>query len=181
MNKQDIRNKIKVLRNNYDVNDLKTKSLKITNAFYKKYSCLNIFLLYYPIENEVNTIPLIDRLFVEGKEIYLPVVYDKYMIFKQFEGFDKLKAGKFGINEPAGKELDSLPDIMCIPGIAFDEKCNRIGYGGGYYDRYLAVENTIIKSAFAYEFQIIDKIKTENFDKAVDEIFTENCIIIRRV
>lgn len=180
MNKQDIRNKIKVLRNSYSCDELKDKSLQITNAFYKKYSFLNIFLFYYPIENEVNTLPLIEKLFAEGKDIYLPAVCGKNMIFKQFEGFDKLNTGKFGIYEPAGKELDTLPDIMCIPGVAFDESCNRIGYGGGYYDRYLAVENTIIKSAFAYEFQIIDKIETESFDKPVDEIFTENRIIIRR-
>ena len=181
MNKQDIRNKIKVLRNNYSNDELKDKSLKITNAFYKKYYFLNIFLFYYPIENEVNTLPLIERLCAEGKKIFLPVVRGKDMLFKQFEGFDKLHAGKFGIYEPAGKELDILPDVMCIPGVAFDKSCNRIGYGGGYYDRYLAVANTTIKSAFAYEFQVIDKIETENFDKAVDEIFTENRIIIRRV
>lgn len=180
MNKQDIRNKIKVLRNSYSYDELKVKSLYITNAFYKKYSFLNIFLFYYPIENEVNTLPLIERIYAEGKQIYLPVVCGKNMIFKRFEGFDKLYAGKYGIYEPAGKELNILPDIMCIPGVAFDENCNRIGYGGGYYDRYLAVENTIIKSAFAYEFQIIDKIATENFDKPVDEIFTENRIISRR-
>lgn len=180
MNKQDIRNKIKVLRNSYSCDELNVKSLKITNAFYKKYSFLNIFLFYYPIENEVNTLSLIERLFIEGKKIFLPVVCGKNMIFKQFEGFDKLNAGKFGVYEPTGKKLDILPDIMCIPGVAFDENCNRVGYGGGYYDRYLAVENTVIKSAFAYEFQIIDKIETESFDKPVDEIFTENRIIIRR-
>ncbi len=181
MNKQDIRNKIKVLRNSYPIDELKNKSLKITDAFYKKYSFLNIFLLYYPIAQEVDTLPLISKLFNTGKQIYLPVVIGKNMVFKQFEGFDKLIPGKYGILEPCGRELHENPDIICIPGVAFDKECNRIGYGGGYYDRYLSIENTFIKSAFAYEFQVIDKIETEIFDKPVDEIFTENRIILRRV
>ena len=67
MNKQDIRNKIKVLRNSYPIDELKNKSLKITDAFYKKYSFLNIFLLYYPIAQEVDTLPLISKLFNTGK------------------------------------------------------------------------------------------------------------------
>lgn len=179
MNKQNIRNKIKMLRNSYSNDELKKKSLNITNAFYKTYSFLNIFLLYYPIDNEVNTLPLISRLFDDGKKIFLPAVCGKEMIFKQFEGFCKLSTGKFGILEPVGQELNILPDIICIPGVAFDRQCNRIGYGGGYYDRYLSVERTTIKTAFAYDFQIIDRIETESFDKPVDEIFTENHIIRR--
>lgn len=180
MNKQDIRNKIKVLRNSVDCDELNAKSISITDTFYRKYSFLNIFLLYYPILNEVNTLPLISRLANDGKQVFLPTLCCKKMVFKQFEGFDKLITGDYDILEPVGKELDMCPDIICVPGVAFDKQCNRIGYGGGYYDRYLAAKNTVIKSAFAYEFQIIDKIETESFDNPVDEIFTEKRVIVRR-
>ncbi len=126
MNKKDIRNKIKKLRDSYSYNELETKSLKITNAFYKKYSYLNIFLLYYSIYNEVNTTWLIDKLFDEEKQIFLPSVYESDIIFKKYEGSHKLILGRYGIFEASGYELNVLPDIICVPGVVFDAECNRI-------------------------------------------------------
>ena len=181
MNKDIIRRKIKELRNSLPEKDVVEKSQIITSMFYDKYSYLNVFLLYYPLGKEVNTINLIEMLFMQGKLVYLPVVKGNNIIFKQFLGFDKMAAGSFKILEPVGKEIDIEPDILCMPGVAFDKSCNRIGYGGGFYDRYLENNTSIIKTAFAYDFQIVDKIETESFDIPVDEIFTDKCIISRRI
>ena len=101
------------------------------------------------------------------------------MEFRKFETFESLNKGRFGIYEPAGKLLDVTPDIMCVPGVVFDEECNRIGYGGGFYDKYLSAGVTFIKSALAYDFQVVDKIETECFDIPVDEIFTDKRVISR--
>ena len=194
MYKAEIRNKIKLLRKNYNEEELNKYSEIICSKFYENYGSLSTFLMYYPINNEVNILNLINRLYLEGKLIYLPSVKNKNIVFKKFNGIESLQLGSFNVLEPTGDEyrpLDSSSneksmknkkaDIICIPGVAFDEECNRIGYGGGFYDRFLETETEIKRVALAYDFQIINnKIETENFDQAVDEIITEERIIIGR-
>lgn len=181
MNKNIIRSNIKKQRNLLSDKEVLEKSIIITDNFYNKYSYLDVFLLYFPYGKEVCTINLIKKLHKLGKEIYLPVVIGNIMEFRQFISFDTLKKGNFGILEPEGNLLNKKPDIMCVPGVAFDNECNRIGYGGGFYDKYISENNNCIKSAFAYDFQIVDKIETECFDIPVDEIFTDKRIISRRM
>lgn len=181
MNKETIRNEIKLLRSNYDVETLNKYSEIISNKFYEEYSHLNTFLMYYPVNNEVNIIKLINKLYSESKEVYLPTVKNKSIVFKKFNGIENLQQGPFNVLEPTGVEYSHNGDIICMPGVAFDEDCNRIGYGGGFYDRLLETESSIKTVALAYDFQIINnKIETEIFDQAVDKIITEKRIIIRR-
>lgn len=180
MNKNVVRREILDKRNSLSESYVMAKSVIITDKFYERYSYLDVFLLYYPLGKEVNTINLINRLYSLGKHIYLPVVYRDIMEFREFESFESLQKGKFGIFEPTGKLLDKKPDIMCVPGIVFDKACNRIGYGGGFYDKYLSYSSSYIKSAFAFDFQIVDNIETECFDIPVDEIFTDERVISRR-
>lgn len=177
MNKKDIRSKIKDLRESYNKDELLLKSEKICNEFYRLYSHLRVFLFYYPHNNEVNILPLIEKLYLMGKEIYLPSVKGREMVFKGFSGFDNLVEGAYGIYEPVGEELSVEGDIICIPGVAFDERCNRIGYGGGFYDKYLSNHKNIKRTAVAYDFQIIKNIETESFDESVNEIITDIRII----
>lgn len=177
MNKKDIRNKIKALRESYNKDELLLKSEKICNEFFRLYSHLRVFLFYYPYGNEVNVLPLIERLYGMGKEIYLPSVRDREMVFKRFSGVNNLVEGAYGIYEPDGQELSCEGDIICIPGVVFDEKCNRIGYGGGFYDRYLSKHTVIRRTAVAYDFQIIENIETESFDESVKEVITESRVI----
>lgn len=181
MNKNILRRQILKQRDLLPESKVMEKSAIITDKFCEKYSHLNTFLLYCPLGKEVSTINLIKKLDAFGKHIYLPVVVGDKMEFRKFETFESLKQGRFGIYEPAGKLLDVVPDIMCVPGVVFDEECNRIGYGGGFYDKYLANNNTCIKSAFAYDFQVVYKIETECFDIPVDEIFTDKRVISRRI
>lgn len=67
---------------------------------------------------------------------------------------------------------------MILPGVAFDEKKHRVGYGGGFYDRYLEKHPTLTKIAFAFEFQIFDSVPSESFDRQPEKIITEKRIII---
>lgn len=179
MNKIEIRNIMKTRRLNLSEEERFNKSKIICDKFYSKYYEKSVFLMYYPVNYEVDTELLIERLYNEGKSVYLPCVIDKVMVFKLYEGRSKLVKGKFGVYEPAGKVLDTAGDVICMPGVAFDEECNRIGYGGGFYDRYLSKDNIIRRVALAYEFQIIDFIETESFDEPVNEIFTECRNILR--
>ena len=179
MNKNIIRNKIKQIRNDYKSIELNAASECICNRFYAKYSYLDTFLLYYPVNNEVNTLPLINKLYNEGKSIYLPIVSGKNINFHLFTGVESMVLGKFGIYEPMPKLLDKKADIICVPAIAYDVNCSRIGYGGGYYDRFLSCNKNIIRVGFAYKFQIVDYIDSEAFDENVDEVFTEDFVIRR--
>lgn len=181
MNKDILRRQILKQRDLLPESKVMEKSAVIIDMFCEKYSYLTTFLLYYPLGKEVSTINLIKKLNALEKHIYLPVVCGDKMEFRKFETFECLKKGRFGIYEPAGKLLDAVPDIMCVPGVVFDEECNRIGYGGGFYDKYLSAGGTFIKSALAYDFQVVDKIETECFDIPVDEIFTDKRVISRRI
>ena len=90
--------------------------------------------------------------------------------------FDKpLSINKYGIPEPISKKI-IYPDVLMIPLVAFDDNLNRLGYGGGYYDRYLAKffkKKKIIKIGIAYSFQKLQKIPTNKYDIRLDNVFTE--------
>ncbi len=181
MNKNILRRNIRQIRDAYSFDEILYMSSLITNSFCDKYDYLNTFLLYYPLGNEVNTIGLIERLYSLNKQIYLPKVTGSTMEFRKFTGFSDLVKGRYDVLEPAGELLNAKADIVCVPGVVFDMKCNRIGYGGGFYDKFFSSIKHIIKSAFAFEFQIVEEIETESFDIPVDEIFTEKRIINRRI
>ena len=180
MSKNILRREIKEIRDSLTDSEIDRMSSIITEKFLEKYSHLNVFLLYYPLGNEVNTISLISKLNCLNKEIYLPVINGLNMEFRKFSSFFELRVDRYGILEPTGNLLNVIPDVMCVPGIVFDEECYRIGYGGGFYDRYLTNKNNCFTSALAYDFQIVKKIETESFDIPVNEIFTDKRIINRR-
>ena len=101
------------------------------------------------------------------------------MEFYYFEGYDTLQPGTYGVLEPVGGVLATDTDALFImPGVAFDRENHRIGYGGGYYDRYLERPNQHFKIALAYQFQVYQQIPFERFDIQPDLILTEECVQI---
>ncbi len=139
-----------------------------------EYKTADTLCLYISINKEVDTMPLIKACIRDGKRIAAPRISDGLMDFYYFDGMSELKPGFFDILEPTGDERVNLDNALVImPGVAFDETKNRIGYGGGYYDKYLFehdVENTI---ALAYEVQIVDKVEADSYDIKPDMIITE--------
>ncbi len=132
--------------------------------------------LYYPINNEVNTIVLIEQLWSKGIEVIMPRTdipgkkIDNYRV----SSFDQLESTTFNLLEPktsTPKHTEDC-DIILIPGLAFDHDLNRIGYGGGFYDRFLA-NSKALKVALAYDFQVRESIPTEEHDIKMDHIVTE--------
>ena len=110
----------------------------------------------------------------------LPVIKENnQMNFFQFSINDPLKINKFGIPEPVSAKIIN-PDILLVPLVSFDNKLNRLGYGGGFYDRYIEkIEKVkkVIKIGLAFSYQKIKKVPINKFDKKLDFIITEKEIL----
>ena len=144
----------------------------------------NIFV-YVSFRDEINTIKLIERALLDNKNIYVPKVYNSTKTMKAIfvDSLDKLEKNKMGILEPKDDTLvidKNDIDLIIVPGAVFDKSLNRIGYGGGYYDRYLEeIKYKNNKIALAYDFQIIDNIEAESHAIKMDYIITEERILVR--
>lgn len=134
---------------------------------------------YVSMDNEIDTIMLIDYSLSLEKRVFVPRVSGRDMEFYEISDISELSPGYMGIYEPDinGREPDySRTGFMCMPGLAFDKSHNRIGYGGGFYDRYLSVENKLYKAALAYEAQLLESIPAQDGDVRPDMIVTEENI-----
>lgn len=140
-------------------------------------------LSFISFGNEVDTKELIISSLDLQKNIYAPRVCDKNMDFYRVYNLYDLVTSKFGVSEPIAHpnnlfilNEDRLREntIMIIPGLAFDNMGNRLGYGRGYYDEYLSRDyaKDFVKIAVAYDFQIIDEVPTDEYDVPVDYIVT---------
>ncbi|EEH96537.1 5-formyltetrahydrofolate cyclo-ligase [Clostridium tertium] len=183
MNKEEkkvLRNKILEIRDSLNNNEKELMDNKIFNELintdlYKR--SINIFI-YISFSNEINTRNIIEKAFKDKKNVFIPKVYkdDKLMKAIKLNSIDELKKNSMGILEPIDDsnyiEKENI-DLIVVPGVVFDKECNRIGYGGGYYDRYLKdIKSKENKIALAYDLQIVDKIESEVHDIKVDYIIT---------
>lgn len=178
MDKKNIREKILALRDGIDrytrsKNDERIVSKIINSSFYKEAKSIFCFIGF---GSEVNTTGIIEDALRSGKKVYVPRVINKEMKVIRIDSLDNLKPGVFGILEPEdGEELNGDCDLILMPGVAFTKEGKRLGYGGGYYDKYLAQYNSnTLKIAIAYSIQVVDFIPTESYDKTVDYIVTED-------
>jgi len=135
-------------------------------------------LLYYPHKNEVDTRPLIKKLLKKtGISVFLPKVSGKDILPVQIKDLSSLKSGYAGIKEPEGLPVKPEKlDIVVVPAIAFDKRGHRLGYGKGYYDRFLSKTNAL-KVGFAFDFQVVDELPAEEHDIPVDLIITPTRVI----
>lgn len=138
--------------------------------------------LYYPFHQEVDVIPLIEGLLQENKRVVLPKVLDKTtMAFFLIDDLHDVETSTFGVKEPVSNVVVQPEDIdwMFIPGIGFSKDCYRIGYGAGYYDRYL-IDHSIYTVGVAFDFQIIDHFTPDVYDVPLKYIITENRLLQRQ-
>ena len=135
---------------------------------------------YYPCNHEIDDLDMLNFLRNKKANISLPIIReDNQMDFFEWTNKDPLKINKYGIAEPISvKKI--LPDIIFIPLVAYDNDLNRLGYGGGFYDRYLqkiSKIKKILKIGLGFSYQKLKKIPTNNYDKKLDLIITEKNII----
>lgn len=154
---------------------------KILGSYLYKKS--NTIMTFISFSNEVNTHNLIKESISNKKRIIVPITFPKTKEIRPSEisNFDELEIGFYNILTPK-KEFVRLINPMeieltIVPGLAFDRNGYRIGYGGGYYDRFLSLYPDIIKIGIAFDLQIVDSLPREEFDIPVDFIVTEKEII----
>lgn len=134
--------------------------------------------VYLDFGKEVRTRGLIEDALAAGKEVALPRIHDREMDFYPYVRGMALEKNSFGIEEPAeGSPVFWEDALMILPGVAFDRFCSRIGYGGGYYDRYLEQHPSHDTVALAFSAQVFDQIPCDDKDIRPDRIVTEKEII----
>lgn len=127
---------------------------------------------YHPIRSEIDPRPLMMHLKRLGARLALPIPQDPWMIFRELTRENTLISAGFGTLAPPETAQELTPDILLMPLTAFDKKGNRIGYGKGHYDKYLA-RHTPLKIGIAYSIQEFDKLAPERHDVCLDYILTE--------
>ena len=139
-----------------------------------EYSNSRRILAYADYNHEVMTKYIIEAAWNDGKEVAVPKVVGQDMVFYKLTDFAQLEKGYFGIPEPAGGEIVQWEDAMMVmPGVAFDRENHRVGYGGGFYDRFLEKHPCIRRVAVAFEFQMLPEVPTEPTDISPEIIVTE--------
>ena len=125
---------------------------------------------YLPYNQEVRTVPILEQAIRDGKRVAVPKVYGEEMKFIWMDDLSAVSTGYAGIPEPVadGPIADDSTALVLMPGLAFDPQGHRIGYGGGFYDKFLAVEPNHPTLALCYAFQMREHLQTEEFDKNVD-------------
>ncbi len=179
--KKKLRKKLLIKRklNYLDVSNDQAK--KILNLIKNKYKNIKVIGGYIPINFEYNCLSLLKILEKKNYNICLPIIKKNFqMDFYKYTFLDPLKVNKLGIPEPIKLSRKLLPDLIFVPLVGYDSKFNRLGYGGGFYDRYFKKNlkyKKVIKIGLAFSFQKIKKLPVNKFDQKLDGIITEKSLI----
>ena len=180
MVKSKLRKKILKIREKVYKNNTQINFSQITNILKKEKINKRVIGGYYPVNFEIDDLKLLKKFEENRLIISLPVIKKNFqMDFYKWSFSNLLKVNKYGIPEPEVKNI-VYPDILLIPLVAFDKNLNRLGYGGGYYDRYiekLSKKKNIIKIGLALSFQKINKVPINVYDQKLDYIVTNKYII----
>ena len=176
MNKSEIRKKILKIRKVKNSTNLIIDFRDIIRIIKKTKISGKIIGGYYPYNYEIDVIEILEKLEKFDYLITLPKIKKNFqMDFFRWSVKDPLSINKYGIPEPVSSK-NEYPDILLLPVVAYDKNLNRIGYGGGFYDRYISKINKrkkTIKIGLAYSFQEVKKISMNKYDVKLDFIVTE--------
>jgi len=178
--KSKLRKKILKAREKFNTKNIHIDFNQIIKIIKKEKITKKIIGGYYPVNFEVDDLELLKKFEKNKFVISLPVIRkDFQMDFYKWSFSDSLKINKYGIPEPKINNI-VYPDIILVPLVAFDKNLNRLGYGGGYYDRLIekfSKKKKILKIGLALSVQKIDKVPINSYDKKLDYIVTNKYIV----
>ena len=174
MDKKELRRTIRERKRAMTEEEIVQRSEKLGKLFVQSEAYKNAKTIYgyLPYNQEVRTVPMLEQALKDGKKVAVPKVYGDEMKFLYLDDLTKVSKGYAGIPEPIadGPVADDETALVLMPGLAFDPQGHRIGYGGGFYDKFLSREPEHPTLALCYEFQMVEKLETEQFDIPVDEV-----------
>ena len=180
MLKSKLRKKILKIREKSNEQNVQIDFNQITKILIEEKITKKTIGGYYPVNFEVDDLGLLRKFEQNRFNISLPVIKKNFqMDFYKWSFSDPLLINKYGIPEPEAKNI-VYPDIILIPLVAFDENLNRLGYGGGYYDRFIekySKKKNIMKIGLALSVQKIDKVPINIYDQKLDYIVTNKYIM----
>lgn len=172
MDKKTLRKKIREQKRAMTPEQIETASAKLVEMFLQTelYRDAKTIYGYLPYNQEVRTVPILEQALADGKRVAVPKVYGEEMKFLYLTDLTQVETGYAGIPEPIadGPIGDDPTALVLMPGMAFTKAGQRIGYGGGFYDKFLAAEPDHPTIALCYDFQMVDQLPTEEFDIPVD-------------
>ena len=172
MDKKALRNKIREMKRAMTQEQITSASLRLGELFcnHPLYFHAKTIYGYLPYNQEVRTAPMLERALADGKRVAVPKVFGDEMKFIYLDDLSAVEKGYAGIPEPVsdGPIADDPAALVLMPGLAFDAQGHRIGYGGGFYDKFLAAEPGHPTIALCYAFQMVDYLETEEYDVPVD-------------
>jgi len=178
--KTEIRRRILERRRTLPAEDMERRSAAIQSRLLEleEYRRTRTVHCYVSVKGEVDTRRLIERMLRSRKRVVVPIVDPERRTLRHSEiaSLDELTKGSFGLLEPAPEDIRSVRlaeiDLVIVPGVAFDARGDRIGFGGGFYDHFL-MEMHVPKIGLAYEFQILERVPVSPHDIKMDKIVTE--------
>ena len=180
MLKSKLRKKVLKIRRIANKNNYKIDFKKVFNLIRKNNLAIKSIGGYFPVNYEVDDLDILKKFVNKKYKISLPVIKKNFeMDFYKWSFHDPLKINQYGIPEPISKKI-IYPDAILVPLVAFDNNLNRLGYGGGYYDRAikkLSRKKKILKIGLAFSIQKINNVPVTKYDKKLDYIVTDKYIL----
>lgn len=174
MDKQALRKEIREKKRAMTEAEIVNKSEKLGQLFLasRAYQEAKAIYGYLPYNQEVRTVAMLQQAILDGKRVAVPKCYGEEMRFIWMDDLSKVEKGYCGIPEPVadGPVADDPTALVLMPGLAFTEEGLRMGYGGGFYDKFLASEPGHPTLALCYDFQMVEHIPTEEYDIPVDTV-----------
>jgi 5-formyltetrahydrofolate cyclo-ligase len=174
MDKKTLRAQIRALKRAMTEPQIQEKSAALAQKFYASplYQAAKTIYGYLPYNQEVRTVPMLERALADGKQVAVPKVYGDEMRFILLTDLSAVECGYAGIPEPIADDpiAQDPTALVLMPGLAFDPQGNRMGYGGGFYDRFLEQEPEHPTLALCYDFQMLPHLETEDHDIPVDVV-----------
>jgi 5-formyltetrahydrofolate cyclo-ligase len=171
--KDDLRYKYKIKRKYFMHSQREVADGAIHDTFFELYGDRKSFFIYNSFGSEADTKSIISALIILGKDVYLPKTVGDKMYAVKYDGCEEhLVKSNLGIYEPQGEEYDGDFDVVVVPLLAINSRGYRLGYGGGYYDKFL--KNTkAIKVGIGYSLQITDEFEEDEWDVPLDAFICE--------